>query len=380
MLDRNSFVKCYFLFPLFPWSFIWLRLFYVWLARLNVAIFWRNRDGQDAHTGRRIWCQICQREWLHPSVASWPNNQPQVSSPVGTVGSGQTGVWWGASPAFSSQLMPSPSVLRTCQWETVLTHQIMAERKLLQGGDILRWKYGDVKCALGGEEEGGSVPWKGTNYSSIDMRKYRVGMNILTHVHFPLAHTHKRGNLPCFEGCGCPNRIKFLLLTCCRNKEVFQVLRVKRVTHEKSKRRGRVVFCWCFQLFVSVIKTNYTAPSLKQVGGELKWEGPESSNGLWELPPVDGTLTPGYDEILYGQHPIFESTALNSRIGFALFSMMTLESLYSVNRGEAGGFFCMAPCGCSIPVCAYGQSLFNNCLGIIKCSHHPTPPPNAPSQ
>lgn len=55
---------------------------------------------------------------------------------------------------FSSQLMPSPSVLRTCQWEAVLTHQIMAERKLLQGGDILRWQYGDVTRALGGEEEG----------------------------------------------------------------------------------------------------------------------------------------------------------------------------------------------------------------------------------
>lgn len=46
--------------------------------------------------------------------------------------------------------MPSPSAIRTCQWETVLTHQIMAERKLLQGGDILRSQYGDVKCALGG--------------------------------------------------------------------------------------------------------------------------------------------------------------------------------------------------------------------------------------
>lgn len=111
--------------------------------------------GKNAHTGQRSWCQICQRDWLHPSVASWPNNQPQVSSPVGTVGSRQTGVWLGASPAFSSQLMPSPSVLRTCQWETVLTHQIMAERKLLQGGDILRWQYGDVNCAPGGEWEWG---------------------------------------------------------------------------------------------------------------------------------------------------------------------------------------------------------------------------------
>lgn len=46
--------------------------------------------------------------------------------------------------------MPSPSAIRTCQWETVLTHQIMAERKLLQGGDILPSQYGDVKCALGG--------------------------------------------------------------------------------------------------------------------------------------------------------------------------------------------------------------------------------------
>lgn len=46
----------------------------------------------------------------------------------------------------------SPSVICTCQWEAVLTHQIIAERKLLQGGDILRWQYGDGEYILGGGE------------------------------------------------------------------------------------------------------------------------------------------------------------------------------------------------------------------------------------
>lgn len=55
---------------------------------------------------------------------------------------------------FNSQLLPSPSVICTCQWEAVLTHQIMAERKLLQGGDILGWQYGDVKYIQGGGGEG----------------------------------------------------------------------------------------------------------------------------------------------------------------------------------------------------------------------------------
>lgn len=174
------------------------------------------------------------------------------------------------------------------------------------------------------------------------MRKYterRVGINILTHVHFPGAHTHKRGNLARFEGCGCPDRIKFLLLTCRRNKEIFQVLRVKRVTREESNRRGRGVLCGCFQPFVSVIKTNYTAPALKQVvGGKSRGEKALSHPTVpaWrEHPPVDGTLTPGFTPNLYGQHPVFEITALDSRTSFALFSMMTLQSLYFDYRSEA---------------------------------------------
>lgn len=62
-----------------------------------------------------------------------------------------------------------------------------------------------------------------------------------------------------------------------------------------------------------------------------------------KLPPVDGTLTPGFNPNLYGQHPVFEITALDSRTRFALFFMVTLQSLYSVNRGEAGVFFLYLP-------------------------------------
>lgn len=54
------------------------------------------------------------------------------------------------------------------------------------------------------------------------------------------------------------------------------------------------------------------------------------------LPPVDGALTPGFNPNLYGQHPVFEITVLDSRANFALFSTMTLQCVYSPNRGEAG--------------------------------------------
>lgn len=96
------------------------------------------------------------------------------------------------------------------------------------------------------------------------------------------------------------------------------------------------------------------------------------------LLPVDGALTPGFNPNLYGQHPVFESAVLDSRANSALFSTMTLQCVYSPNRGEAGAvplvcvFAAPAPesvlCSSSIPACAYGQSLVNNCLGIIKCS------------
>lgn len=54
------------------------------------------------------------------------------------------------------------------------------------------------------------------------------------------------------------------------------------------------------------------------------------------LPPVDGALTPGFNPNLYGQHPVFKITVLDSRANFALFSTMTLQCVYSPNRGEAG--------------------------------------------
>lgn len=196
------------------------------------------------------------------------------------------GVWWGASPAFSSQLMPRPSVLRTCQWETVLTHQIMAERKLLQGGDILRWQYGDVKCALWGGEEGsrgGSDPWKGTNYSSIDMRKYtdrRVDINILTHVHFPVRTRTREAICPALKDVVVRTESNFSFSPAAETRRFFKFYRsnVSHIRNKKSNRRGRLVLCWCFQFaFASVIKTNYSAASLKQVRGEHRSEGPEST-------------------------------------------------------------------------------------------------------
>lgn len=62
----------------------------------------------------------------------------------------------------------------TCQWETVLTHQIMAERKLLQGCDIFRWQYGDVQCTLGGGPPLLQGPGKKTKITfSFDMHIYR---------------------------------------------------------------------------------------------------------------------------------------------------------------------------------------------------------------
>lgn len=90
----------------------------------------------------------------------------QSSPPQWTARTGQTGTWEGASPASDSQLLPSLSVICTCQWEAVVTDQIMAERKLLQGCDILAWQYGDVKYIQRGrrrKEERDPVLEKGAN-------------------------------------------------------------------------------------------------------------------------------------------------------------------------------------------------------------------------
>lgn len=92
----------------------------------------------------------------------WPVG-PTVRPPLRGLssGPGRLELWSGASLTFNSQPALCPSVIRTCQWETVLTHQIMAERKLLQGGDILGWQYGDVKCILGGGGGGGGEEERG---------------------------------------------------------------------------------------------------------------------------------------------------------------------------------------------------------------------------
>lgn len=150
--------------------------------------------------------------------------------------------------------MPSPSVIRTCQWETVLTHQIMAERKLLQGGGILRSQYGDVKCALGG---GWGWRWGDPILEKAQITPALICASSLhrekgRHKYFhpfpsvspisPPVRTRTREeaerNLAGFERCGCPETIKFLLLTCYRNKEIFQVLQAKRVTPERVARRS----------------------------------------------------------------------------------------------------------------------------------------------
>lgn len=84
--------------------------------------------------------------------------------PVGPTGRPEWPALWGLSSPGRLELgeepgsrltassCPAQSVICTCQWETVLTHQIMGERKLLQGGDALGWQYGDVKYVLGGGE------------------------------------------------------------------------------------------------------------------------------------------------------------------------------------------------------------------------------------
>lgn len=102
------------------------------------------------------------------------------------------------------------------------------------------------------------------------------------------------------------------------------------------------------------------------------------------LLPVDGARAPAFNPNLYGQHPVFEIAALDSRTSFALFSMMTLQRVYTINRGRAGAVSLDLPHpACALvthilarrqqqhtclPACAYGQSLVNNCLGIIKCN------------
>lgn len=151
--------------------------------------------------------------------------------------------------------MPSPSAIRTCQWETVLTHQIMAERKLLQGGDILRSQYGDVKCALGG---GWGWRWGDPILEKAQITPALICASSLRrekgrHKYFhpfpcvspippPPVRTRTseeaERNLVGFERCECPETIKFLLLTGYRNKEIFQVLRAKRVTPERVAQRS----------------------------------------------------------------------------------------------------------------------------------------------
>lgn len=62
----------------------------------------------------------------------------------------------------------------------------MAERKLLQGGDILGWQYGDVKCILGGGGGGGEEEERrrgGEGTRSLKGHKLLVGADIHAHVH-----------------------------------------------------------------------------------------------------------------------------------------------------------------------------------------------------
>lgn len=85
-------------------------------------------------------------------------------------------------------------------------------------------------------------------YAQVAYAERRVGINIFTHFPafrpFPPPPVRTRTseeaerNLVGFERCGCPETIKFLLLTGYRNKEIFQVLRAKRVTPERVAQRS----------------------------------------------------------------------------------------------------------------------------------------------
>lgn len=89
---------------------------------------------------------------------------------------------------------------------------------------------------------GGSDLRKGTNYSSIDMRKCterRAGINILTHVYFPPVRTRTDGGLretwPALRDVVVRRESNFSFSPATGAAEIFQVLRVKRVAHEKNK-------------------------------------------------------------------------------------------------------------------------------------------------
>lgn len=85
-----------------------------------------------------------------------PTIRPKCPALWGLPGPGRLELGEKPAPRLAASSCPA-RVIRTCQWETVLTHQIIAGRKLLQGGDILPSQYGDVKCAFGGGWEQGGV-------------------------------------------------------------------------------------------------------------------------------------------------------------------------------------------------------------------------------